>query len=235
MFIKQLFDISSSTYTYLVACTETNKAIIIDPVIDHVDEYIEQLEKNALTLVAALDTHIHADHVTALGSLRSKTHTTTFLGKPQDVDYADNPLRDGLVIPFGNLKLEVIYTPGHTDDSHCFLVNTTTKSYLFTGDTLLIGGTGRTDFQNGNAGDLYDSIHRKLLTLPENSVIYPGHDYHGKTQSTIGHEKQNNVRLNIKDKGTFIQFMNNLNLPEPKQMRIAIPANRSCGNQSIRH
>lgn len=231
MFFQQLFDSDSSSFTYILADEETKEAIIIDPVASHLDDYINVLSGNNLTLVAALDTHIHADHITALGALREKTEATTYLGKPGDASCADSALLDEQRVHFGSYALQVIYTPGHTDNSYCFYLEQANNTHwLFTGDTLLIGGTGRTDFQNGNSGDLYDSLHQKILTLPQNTVIYPGHDYHGKTDTTLAKELLTNIRINIKDKATFIDFMSKLNLPNPKQMDIAVPANEQCGN-----
>lgn len=230
MIFKQFFDDASSTYTYLLADENTLDAVIIDPVSDRIAEYTSLLEELNLTLIAALDTHVHADHVTALGLLGSKTNASTYLGTPGEVACADSALEEGQVISFGTLSLNVMYTPGHTDDSYCFLLKQKDDAFmLFSGDTLLIGGTGRTDFQNGSASNLYDSLNQKILTLPENTIVYPGHDYHGNTQSTIGNEKVNNERVKIKDKALFIEFMNNLDLPDPKQMDVAVPANKSCG------
>jgi glyoxylase-like metal-dependent hydrolase (beta-lactamase superfamily II) len=172
---------------------------------------------------------VHADHITALGILRDKTGTETFLGNPGGVDCADNPLVEGKDIVVGDITIQVLYTPGHTDDSYTFLVKDNDQQYAFTGDTLLIRGTGRTDFQNGDANTLYDSLHNKLLKLDDATIVYPGHDYKGWTQSTIGEERAHNPRLNICSKERFAEFMANLNLPNPKFMDVAVPANRSCG------
>ncbi|MCG8672494.1 MAG: MBL fold metallo-hydrolase [Pseudomonadales bacterium] len=229
MLVRQLFDYETYTYTYLLGDTKNKVAAIIDPVDSQIDYYMQLLQEFGLELKAALDTHVHADHITALGSLRERTGTETYLGNPGDLDCADNPLQEGKDILIGDIKIEVLYTPGHTDDSYSFIVNDNGQQYAFTGDTLLIRGTGRTDFQNGNANTLYESLHKKLLKLDDTTIVYPGHDYKGWTQSTIGEERQYNPRLNICSKERFAEFMANLNLPNPKFMDVAVPANRSCG------
>jgi len=229
MIVRQLFDYQTYTYTYLLGDPKHKVAAIIDPVDTQIDYYLQLLQELGLELKAALDTHVHADHITALGMLREATQAATYLGNPGDVDCADNPLKDSEDILVGDIKIEVMYTPGHTDDSFTFVVKDQGAQYAFTGDTLLIRGTGRTDFQNGDARQLYESLHQKLLRLDDDTVVYPGHDYKGWTQSTIGEERQNNPRLNISSKEEFAEFMANLNLPNPKFMDVAVPANRSCG------
>jgi len=231
MILHQLFDHETYTYSYLLADKESKEAIIIDPVADKVDFYLHLIHELELRLIFALDTHVHADHITALGRLRRKTSCMTYLGKPGDVDCADNGLVDGQRIRFGAIDLKVIYTPGHTDDSYSFYVDDGTVIHLFTGDTLLIRGTGRTDFQNGDANRLYDSIHQKLLAFEDSTIVYPGHDYNGRTTSSIEEERKHNPRLQFQDKADFIEHMNNLKLPNPKYMDVAVPANQSCGNR----
>lgn len=230
MLLKQLFDNDSFTFTYLLADESSGKAALIDPVLNNVDTYIQMIQMLGLKLELGIDTHVHADHITALGALRKKTGCSTYIGNVGDIACADNGLADGLIISLGAYRLHVIYTPGHTDDSYSFLIQNDLQRYLFTGDTLLIRGSGRTDFQNGNPEDLYHSLHDKLMTLPEDTVVYPGHDYNGKLQSTVGEEKKHNPRINLSSKAEFIAHMNNLNLPDPKLMDVAVSANRTCGN-----
>ncbi len=227
--LRQLFDHETYTYTYLLGCENTREAAIIDPVLGQVEQYIRLLDELDLNLKAALDTHVHADHITALGRLRELTHCETWLGNAGDVDCSDNPLDDGGLVMVGDIDISVVYTPGHTNDSYSFHVDAGGQGLIFTGDTLFIRGTGRTDFQNGDAGQLYDSLHEKLLLLPNDTIVCPGHDYKGWTVSTIGEEKKHNPRLQIKDRNEFIEFMANLNLPDPKYMDVAVPTNQSCG------
>ena len=230
MIFRQLFDYNTYTYTYLIADCQTRKAALIDPVLNQIPAYLQLLNDLDITLDSALDTHVHADHITALGKLREETTCQTYIGKPGDVACADNNLSDGQKIQIGELHLKAMYTPGHTDDSFCFyLEDMNFQNMVFTGDTLLIRGCGRTDFQNGDSEKLYDSLHDTLLALPENTIVYPGHDYKGWSQSTIGEEKHHNPRLQIKKKTEFVDFMNKLILPDPKFMDIAVPANLSCG------
>jgi sulfur dioxygenase len=229
MIFRQLFEQESSTYTYLIACEKTRKAALIDTVKAEVPKYLQLLRELNLTLVYALDTHTHADHITGAGELRDLTGCTTLLGEQANSGCVSQALRDGEKIPIGGLTLTALYTPGHTDDSYTFHLIDGDEQYLFTGDALLIRGTGRTDFQNGSAQDQYHSLFGKLLLLPENTWVYPGHDYKGWTRSTIGEEKANNPRLQVKDVTAYVELMNNLKLPNPKLMDIAVPANRACG------
>ena len=229
MILRQLFDYDTWTYTYLLGCDRTREAAIIDPVLGQVDLYIQLLKELDLNLVAALDTHVHADHITALGKLRELSECKTWVGNTDEIACADHALEDGGLVLVGDIDISVIYTPGHTSDSYSFHVAADGNGLLFSGDTLLIRGTGRTDFQNGSAATLYESIHNKLLLLPDNTIICPGHDYKGWTVSTIGEEKAHNPRLQIKDKQAFIEHMDNLNLPNPKFMDVAVPANLACG------
>lgn len=231
MLFRQLFERESSTYTYLLADETTREAVLIDPVDTELELYLRLLNELQLRLVVALDTHVHADHITALGQLRERTQCTTMVGFAGDVDCASEGLEDGKVVQVGNITIDVLYTPGHTDDSFCFLVKEKANSYLFSGDTLLIRGTGRTDFQNGDPAQLYASLHNRLLRLPEETLVYPAHDYKGWTVSTIGEEKRTNPRLEPSTEAAFIALMNNLNLPNPKMMDVAVPANRACGMQ----
>ncbi|MFC3117339.1 MBL fold metallo-hydrolase [Cellvibrio fontiphilus] len=230
MIFRQLFERESSTYTYLIACEKTRKAALIDTVKEELPKYVQLLQELDLTLVYALDTHTHADHITAAGALRDLTDCTTLLGEEANSTCVSHALRDGEKIQVGELTLTAIHTPGHTDDSYTYHLIDGDEQYLFTGDTLLIRGTGRTDFQNGNARDQYDSIFGKLLTLPATTWVYPGHDYKGWTRSTLGEEKAHNPRLQVKDVAAYVELMNNLKLPNPKLMDIAVPANRACGN-----
>lgn len=231
MLLKQFFDPESCTYSYLLADEPSRVACLIDPVLENIDVYLRYIDQFQLSLVYALDTHIHADHITALGELRDKTGCISLLGKPHSVECADGGLTDGESIAVGSLQLQVIYTPGHTDDSFCFYLMVQEQGYLFSGDTLLIGGTGRTDFQNGDAGKLYDSLHSKILKLPDDTIVYPGHDYKGQTHSTLSRERMHNMRIKVDHKTDFIALMNNLNLPHPKRINEAVPSNLSCGKE----
>lgn len=229
MIFRQLFEQESSTYTYLIACEETREAVLIDTVKSEVSQYVQLLRELNLTLVHALDTHTHADHITGAGELRDLTGCTTRLGKEANSRCVSKALYDGEKISAGKLTLTALHTPGHTDDSYTFHIVDGIDQYLFTGDTLLIRGTGRTDFQNGSAQDQYQSLFGKLLLLPENTWVYPGHDYKGWTRSTIGEEKAHNPRLQVKNMSAYVELMKNLKLPNPKLMDIAVPANRACG------
>lgn len=229
MIFRQLFERESSTYTYLIACETTRKAALIDTVKEELPKYVQLLQELDLTLVYALDTHTHADHITAAGALRDLTDCTTLLGEEAHSACVSHALRHGEKIAVGELSLTALHTPGHTDDSYTFHLMDGNEQYLFTGDTLLIRGTGRTDFQNGSARAQYESIFQTLLSLPDNTWIYPGHDYKGWTRSTIGEEKAHNPRLQVNDVAAYVELMNNLNLPNPKLMDIAVPANRACG------
>lgn len=221
--IKQLFEPNSSTYTYLLFDQQLRQAVIIDPVDTEVKIYLQELEGSTLKLI--LDTHLHADHVTAAAVLKEKTDA--HYGLNAALEGVDLPLQDGQIITIGSIKIKVISTPGHTVESVCFLVD----SLLFTGDTLLIGKCGRTDFQGGSAAALYNSVTQKIFTLPDDIMVYPGHEYDGRTHSTLGWEKKNNSRLAHKTKEEFIAIMDNLNLPYPKTMGVAVPANMKCGRR----
>lgn len=226
MIFRQLFDHESYTYTYLIASGIGREALLIDPVKENTELYLQLIKELDLKLVFAIDTHVHADHITALGQLREQTDCVTIMGKQSRAECVSMRVEEGEPISIDGLELQPLYTPGHTDDSYCFLMD----DRVFTGDTLLIRGTGRTDFQNGSADNQYESLFNKVLTLPEETLVYPAHDYRGMTVSTIGEEKCFNPRLQVKRKAEYIEIMNNLNLPNPKMMDVAVPANLSCGN-----
>ena len=221
MIFEQLFDIKSSTYTYVISSGEGREALIIDPVIEHTDEYLKILEKLKLKLVKVIDTHIHADHITALNELNKRTSCVRIMGENSKSEVIDLKIKDNEKIKIENIELKAMYTPGHTDCSYSYLMN----DRVFTGDTLLINGTGRTDFQNGSSYDAYESLFNKLLKLPEKTLVYPAHDYNGKKFSTIKNEKNNNPRLQVKSKEEYAEIMENLNLSNPKMMDVAVPAN----------
>lgn len=225
MIFRQLFDSVSGTYTYLLASRRGGEALIIDPVIEKVDRYLQLVNELELKLVKAVDTHIHADHVTGLGALRDKTQCITVMGEMAKVDVVSMRVAEGDKLKVEGVSLDVLYTPGHTDDSYSFLLG----DRIFTGDTLLIRGTGRTDFQNGDPRAQYDSIFNKILKLPEDTLLYPAHDYKGETVSTIGEERRFNPRLQVRSIDEYVDIMNNLNLPNPKMMDVAVPANRHQG------
>lgn len=225
MIFRQLFDSVSGTYTYLIASRTGGEALIIDPVLEKVDRYLKLVEELDLKLVKAVDTHLHADHITGLGALRDRTHCVTVMGEQTLADVVSMRVTEGDRVAIEGLSLDVLYTPGHTDDSYSFLMN----GRVFTGDTLLIRGTGRTDFQNGNPLQQYDSIFNKLLKLPDETLVYPAHDYKGDTVSTIGEEKRFNPRLKVRSADEYADLMNNLKLPNPKMMDVAVPANIHIG------
>jgi glyoxylase-like metal-dependent hydrolase (beta-lactamase superfamily II)/rhodanese-related sulfurtransferase len=222
---RQLYDSASGTYTYLLASRRGGEALIIDPVLEKVDRYLQLIRELELRLVKAVDTHLHADHITGLGALRDKTHCITVMGEQTKADVVSMRLADGEKLAIEGVSLHAIYTPGHTDDSYSFIA----ADRVFTGDTLLIRGTGRTDFQNGDARAQYESIFGRLLKLPESTLVYPAHDYKGDTVSTIGEEKAFNPRLQVKSVDEYVELMNSLKLSNPKMMDVAIPANMKVG------
>ena len=225
MIFKQLFDTKSSTYTYIIASAKGREAMIIDPVIENVGEYIKLLKKLDLKLVKVIDTHIHADHVTGASKLKDITNCSTIMGDHTPAETVEIKVKDEEYISLDNLKIKAMYTPGHTSDSYSFLMN----NYLFSGDTLLINGTGRTDFQNGNSKDAYHSIFNKLLKLPEDTLLYPAHDYKGEKFSTIGKEKKFNPRLQVDSIDQYVEIMNNLNLQKPKELEFNVASNLKLG------
>src|ERR1700740_1445070 len=225
MIFRQLFDQTSGTYSYLMASRRGGEALIIDPVLEKVDRYLQLIRELDLKLVKAVDTHMHADHITGLGALRDRTHCITVMGEQTKADVVSMRLSDGDKLTIEGISLETMYTPGHTDDSYSFLMG----DRVFTGDTLLIRGTGRTDFQNGDARAQFDSIFNRLLKLPEEMLVFPAHDYKGDTVSTIGEEKRYNPRLQVRSVDEYVELMNNLNLPNPKLMDVVVPANMHVG------
>src|SRR5256886_13448063 len=225
MIFRQLFDSVSGTYTYLIASRRGGEALIIDPLWEKVDRSIQLIGELDFKLVKAVDTHLHADHLTGLGALRDRTHCVTVMGERSKVDVVSMRLSEGDKLTIEGAALDVLYTPGHTDDSYSFLM----RDRVFTGDTLLIRGTGRTDFQNGDPRAQYDSIFNKLLRLADETLVFPAHDYKGDTVSTIGEEKAFNPRLQVKSADQYVDLMNSLNLPNPKMMDVAVPANMRQG------
>ena len=225
MIFRQLFDGASGTYSYLLASRPGGEALIIDPVIEKVDRYLQLVRELDLKLVKAIDTHLHADHVTGLGALRDRTHCITVMGEQSKVDVVSMRIADGDRLQIEGVNLDVLYTPGHTDDSYSFVM----ADRVFTGDTLLIRGTGRTDFQNGDPRAQYRSIFGRLLKLPDETLVYPGHDYKGDTVSTIGEERRFNPRLQVKSVDEYVELMHNLRLADPKMMDVALPANMKVG------
>lgn len=224
MLFRQLLDRESSTYTYLLGCETQRQAALIDPVKEQLGLYLTLLEQLNYTLVAAIDTHVHADHITALGGLRQATACKTYVGAPSSSPCASHVYHEGETIQIGDIALKAWHTPGHTNDSYSLVL----ADRVFTGDCLLIRGTGRVDFQNGNAIQQYASLQR-LLTLPDETLVYVGHDYKGWTISTIGEERQHNPRLQVQNAEEYAALMSQLNLPNPKMMDVAVPANRACG------
>jgi len=225
MIFKQVFDTKTSTYTYLIASAKGREAIIIDPVLENVGNYINLLKELDLRLVKVIDTHIHADHVTGATKLKEATSCTTIMGEHTPADTVEIKVKDNDRIYIDDLSIKSIYTPGHTSESYSFLLNNS----LFSGDTLLINGTGRTDFQNGSSKDSYHSIFDKLLKLPEDTLLYPGHDYNGKKVSTIGNEKKFNPRLQVNNVDEYIEIMSNLNLSKPELMDSNVSRNIKLG------
>ena len=225
MIFKQEFDTKTSTYTYIIASAKGREAVIIDPVLENVEDYIGILKELDLKLVKVIDTHIHADHITGASKLKQVTSCTTIMGEHTPADTVEIKVKDSEIIDIDNLKIRSMYTPGHTSDSYSFLLD----NYLFTGDTLLINGTGRTDFQNGSSKDAYNSLFNNLLKLPEETLVYPGNDYNGKFSSTIGNEKKFNPRLQVKSIDEYVDIMSKLNLAKPKMIETNISRNIKLG------
>ena len=225
MIFKQVFDNKTSTYTYIIASAKGREAVILDPVLENVEEYIVLLKELDLRLVKVIDTHIHADHITGATKLKQVTNCITLMGEHTPADTVEIKVKDNEIIEIDNLKIKSLYTPGHTSDSYSFLLD----NYLFSGDTLLINGTGRTDFQNGSSKDAYNSLFNNLLKLPEDTLVYPGHDYNGKLSSTIGNEKKFNPRLQVKSVDEYVDIMSNLNLAKPKMIETNVSRNIKLG------
>jgi sulfur dioxygenase len=229
MIFRQLFDHQSSTYTYILGSRRGGEAMIIDAVIEHVDRYVQLLGELDLKLVKALDTHVHADHISGLGALRDRTRCITVMGRHSQVDVVSVRVEDGDQVDIEGISLRALYTPGHTDDSYCYHG----VDRVFTGDTLLIRGTGRTDFQSGDPRAAYDSLFNKLLKLPDETLVYPAHDYRGETVSTIGEERAFNPRLQVGSADAYAEVMDGLDLPNPKMMDVAVPANLVIGANQL--
>jgi glyoxylase-like metal-dependent hydrolase (beta-lactamase superfamily II) len=236
MLFRQLIDKETSTYSYLIADEITKSAIIVDPVLEQVKRDLQMLQELGLTLRYSLETHIHADHITGVQKLQESTRCLKILPEHTNSNCADQIIKDGEILQLGDVEIKAIATPGHTNSHVAYLIN---QILVLTGDALLIRGCGRTDFQSGDAGTLYDSVTQKLFTLDDKTLVYPGHDYRGFTVSTISEEKQFNLRFQGRDtiedgcqrhRGSFIELMNNLNLPYPQKMSLAVPANEACGN-----
>ncbi|WP_018986808.1 MBL fold metallo-hydrolase [Methylophilus methylotrophus] len=231
MIFEQFFEPDSSTFTYLLGCEHTRQAVLIDTVECDVEKYVAALQKHDLTLVYTLETHVHADHVTAADTLRKRLGSKSVVHRDAGAMCGDLLVTDGIHVQVGSIDIEVRYTPGHTNGCVSYYVG----DRIFTGDALLIGGCGRTDFQQGNAGQLYDSIHKQIFSLPDETLIYPGHDYNGNTVSTVGQEKLENKRLGgQKSRQEFVEIMANLKLAYPKQIDVALPANQACGNIAVK-
>ncbi len=229
MLFRQLLDSETGTYTYLIADPATKAAVLVDPVIEQVDRDLKWLNELGLTLKFCLETHIHADHITGTSKLRELTGCEGIVPEHADVACASRFVTDGEVLRVSEIEIQAIATPGHTDSHMAYLVNGT---HLLTGDALLIRGCGRTDFQSGDAGTLYDRVTQHLFTLPDETLVYPGHDYRGNTVSTIGEEKHWNPRFIGRNREQFIEFMNHLDLPNPKKIAEAVPANERCGRMA---
>jgi sulfur dioxygenase len=226
MIFKHFFEPDTCTFTYLLACEKTKQAVLIDTVESEVPSYLKALAEQDLKLVYTLETHVHADHVTGADTLRQKLGSKSVVHRDAGAMCGDLLVTDGVHLIVGTLDLEVRYTPGHTNGCISFFAG----DRIFTGDSLLIGGCGRTDFQSGDSGQLFDSIHAKIFSLADDVIIYPGHDYNGNTQSTVGNERKNNRRLgNNVSREEFIKIMSELKLAYPKYIDVALPANQACG------
>lgn len=227
MLFRQLFDQDTWTYTYLIADRQTKEAALVDPVLEQVERDYQLINELGLTLRYCLETHVHADHITGTGKLRELTNCEGIVPENAQVACASAVIKHGEVLQLGDVTIDAIATPGHTDSHNAYLVNGT---HLLTGDSLFIRGCGRTDFQSGEPGLMYDVVTQRLFNLPDETLVYPGHDYKGHSVSTIGEEKRFNPRFLGRDRASFIEFMKNLNLPNPKKIMEAVPANQSCGN-----
>ena len=234
MIFRQLFEPVSSTYTYLVGCEQTGQAALIDPVLESVERDLNLVRELGLTLASTMETHIHADHVTGAGRLRAFSGSKAGFPAASGADFVDFTITEGSPLSVGQLQLRPIYTPGHTDDHHAYVVDSEGASRVFTGDALLIEGCGRTDFQNGDAATLYRSVHNKIFALGDETLVYPAHDYNQRFVSSVAQERARNPRLGGgKSVEEFVAIMGALNLPRPKKMDVAVPANRQCGEIQI--
>jgi len=235
MIFRQLFEPGSSTYTYLLGCEQTGAALLIDPVLDTAERDLDLIQQLGLTLACTVETHIHADHVTGAGQLRALVGSKAGFPEASRADFVDFTIREGEPVKVGQMELRPLYTPGHTDDHHAYLLENEGEGRIFTGDALLIEGCGRTDFQNGDAGTLYRSVHDKIFALAQETLVYPAHDYNQRHVSSIAQERERNPRLGGgKTIEEFVAIMAGLNLPRPKNMDVAVPANRACGEVSAR-
>jgi glyoxylase-like metal-dependent hydrolase (beta-lactamase superfamily II) len=231
MIFRQLFEPQASAYTYLIACEETGEAALLDPVIETVERDLRVIRDLGLTLACTIETHIHADHVTGAGRLRALSGSKAGFPAASAVDCVDFTIREGEAIAIGGLRLHPLYTPGHTDDHHCYVLESHDAARVFTGDALLIEGCGRTDFQNGDAATLYRSVHDKIFELADDTLVYPAHDYNQRHVSSVGQERARNPRLGGgRSVDEFVAIMRALNLPRPKRIDLAVPANRACGD-----
>jgi glyoxylase-like metal-dependent hydrolase (beta-lactamase superfamily II) len=231
MIFRQLFEPQASAYTYLIACEETGEAALLDPVIETVERDLGVIRDLGLTLACTIETHIHADHVTGAGRLRALSGSKAGFPAASAVDCVDFTIREGEAIAIGGLRLHPLYTPGHTDDHHCYVLESHDAARVFTGDALLIEGCGRTDFQNGDAATLYRSVHDKIFELADDTLVYPAHDYNQRHVSSVGQERARNPRLGGgRSVDEFVAIMGALNLPRPKRIDLAVPANRACGD-----
>ena len=234
MIFRQLFEPVSSTYTYLIGCEQTGQAALIDPVLESVERDLNLVRELGLTLACTMETHIHADHVTGAGRLRAFSGSKAGFPAASGADFVDFTITEGSPVSVGQLQLRPIYTPGHTDDHHAYVVESEGASRVFTGDALLIEGCGRTDFQNGDAATLYRSVHNKIFALGDETLVYPAHDYNQRFVSSVAQERARNPRLGGgKSVQEFVAIMGALNLPRPKKMDVAVPANRQCGEIQI--
>ena len=230
MIFKQLFEPASSTFTYVIGDEKTKEVLVIDSLLENTDELLAFVEQIGCNLTLAIDTHTHADHITGMGSLRKRTGCITMMGRESGAACLSGTFCHGDIVGVGSISLKAIYTPGHTNDSYSFHLASANGDMLFSGDTLLIGGTGRTDFQGGDPGAQFDSLHDHILVLPDDVVLYPAHNYKNITESTLATEKKSNPLLQISNRQDYIDLMNSIILPDPKMMHIAVPANRACGD-----
>jgi sulfur dioxygenase len=229
MLFRQLFDHASSSYSYLLASGRGQPAVLIDPVREHLGEYLQLIGELDVQLVMAIDTHTHADHITALGPLRDATGCVTVMGSGTKALCVSQRVADGELLKVGGITLRALSTPGHTDESFSFLLEDSACRAVFTGDVLLIRGSGRTDFQGGDPLRSWESIVNVLFRLPDDTLVYPAHDYKGWSVSSIGEERLHNPRLAGKSQAEYVATMCNLYLPNPKLMDVAVPANLACG------